>query len=238
VTEAEWLARPHDVLRRLYAMIRFLEVREGNDRRLRLFACACCRRVWDLLQVEVARTIVELSEAYADGEASDAELEAMWDHHDLRNLAGDTSPPISRRVLDAHVAAGWLAEAPVHAISISQRTSGEPASDFIASPDNAFGLGRAVPHGGAAVAEQMQLLRDIFGNPFRPVSFSPAWRTDIAVSLAQQMYETREFSAMPILADALQDAGCDNADILDHCRDVTLTHVRGCWVVDHVLGKS
>jgi hypothetical protein len=81
------------------------------------------------------------------------------------------------------------------------------------------------------------LLRDIFGNPFRPVTFAPDWRTDTAVSLAQQMYEARKFSAMPILADALQDAGCDNDDILAHCRGEG-PHVRGCWVVDLVLGKG
>jgi hypothetical protein len=83
-----------------------------------------------------------------------------------------------------------------------------------------------------------RLLRDIFGNPFRSVTFSPAWRTDTAVSLAKPMYDTREFSAMPILADALQDAGCDNEGILNHCRDVNQVHVRGCWVVDLVLEKS
>ena len=52
------------------------------------------------------------------------------------------------------------------------------------------------------------------------------------------MYESRDFSAMPILADALQDAGCDSDDILSHCRDTSLPHVRGCWVVDLVLGKE
>jgi hypothetical protein len=82
------------------------------------------------------------------------------------------------------------------------------------------------------------LMRDIVGNPFRPVVFSPEWRTDTAVTLARQMYESREFGAMPILADALQDAGCDNDDILSHCRDTSLTHVRGCWVTDLVLGKA
>jgi hypothetical protein len=80
-------------------------------------------------------------------------------------------------------------------------------------------------------------LRDIFGNPFRPVTFSPDWRTETAVALARQMYESRDFSAMPILADALQDAGCDSADILDHSRGSS-PHVRGCWVVDLVLGKE
>jgi hypothetical protein len=80
------------------------------------------------------------------------------------------------------------------------------------------------------------ILRDIFGNPFRPVAFDPMWRTDTAVSVAQQMYESRDFGAMPILADALQDAGCDNDDILNHCRG-SGPHVRGCWVVDLVLRK-
>ncbi|MBN9117896.1 MAG: hypothetical protein J0I06_01800 [Planctomycetes bacterium] len=81
-------------------------------------------------------------------------------------------------------------------------------------------------------------MRDIFGNPFRPLTFSPSWRTGTALSLARQMYESRDFSAMPILADALQDAGCDSDDILDHCRAANATHVRGCWVVDLVLNKS
>src|SRR4029453_508957 len=82
------------------------------------------------------------------------------------------------------------------------------------------------------------LVREVFGNPFRPVSFAPEWRTDTAMALARQMYESREFGAMPILADALQDAGCDSDDALNHCRDTTAPHIRGCWVVDLVLGKD
>jgi hypothetical protein len=82
------------------------------------------------------------------------------------------------------------------------------------------------------------LVRDIYGpNPFHPVTLEPAWRTAAAVSLARVMYDTRDFAAMPILADALQDAGCDSADILAHCRG-SGPHVRGCWVVDLVLGKA
>jgi hypothetical protein len=87
-------------------------------------------------------------------------------------------------------------------------------------------------------SEQANLVRDIFGNPFRPVSFDAEWRTSTAVLLAKQMYDSRDFSTMPILADALQDAGCDNADILTHCRDANQVHARGCWVVDLVLGKE
>jgi hypothetical protein len=91
--------------------------------------------------------------------------------------------------------------------------------------------------GGRERQAQAELARDIFGNPFRPVAFSPSWRTDTAVALARQTYESRDFGAMPILADALQDAGCDNTHILSHCRGQG-PHVRGCWVLDLVLGKE
>jgi hypothetical protein len=80
-------------------------------------------------------------------------------------------------------------------------------------------------------------LRDIFANPFRPVRFNPDWRTTEAVQLAKRMYNAREFAAMPILANGLEDAGCENTDILDHCRG-TGPHVRGCWVLDLVMGKK
>src|SRR5581483_11403490 len=86
--------------------------------------------------------------------------------------------------------------------------------------------------------DQAALLRDILGNPIRPVAFAPEWRTSTAVAIARGMYESRDFSPMPILADALQDAGCDSDDILNHCRDPQQVHVRGCWVVDLVLGKA
>ena len=80
------------------------------------------------------------------------------------------------------------------------------------------------------------IIRDIFGNPFRLVAFDPAWCTEHTLGLALRMYDDREFAAMPILADALEEAGCENADILTHCREPGV-HVRGCWVVDLVLGK-
>jgi hypothetical protein len=90
---------------------------------------------------------------------------------------------------------------------------------------------------GASLKKNLTTFRDIFGNPFRPVVFEPAWRTSTAVALAQQMYDSRDFGIMPILGDALQDAGCDNDNVLDHCRGPG-PHVRGCWVVDLVLGKQ
>ena len=107
-----------------------------------------------------------------------------------------------------------------------------PLEDWLALIIRASGHARVVHDAMTARA------RDVFGNPFRPVAFSPSWRTDTAVSLARAMYDAREFSAMPILADALQDAGCDSDAILNHCRDATQVHVRGCRVVDLVLGKA
>jgi hypothetical protein len=81
------------------------------------------------------------------------------------------------------------------------------------------------------------LLRDIFGNPFRPISFDPSWRTSTAVALAEGVYADRAFSRLPILADALEDAGCDAAELLAHLRGDS-PHVRGCWALDLVLGKA
>jgi hypothetical protein len=83
----------------------------------------------------------------------------------------------------------------------------------------------------------LELVREIIGNPFRPVTFFPKWRTSTVLALAQQMYDSREFSAMPILADALQDSGCEDEAILTHCRGPG-PHVRGCWCIDACLEKS
>jgi hypothetical protein len=84
---------------------------------------------------------------------------------------------------------------------------------------------------------QADLVRDIFGNPFHPVRADPVWVTATAVGLAQAIYAERAFDHLPILADALEEAGCDNADVLNHCRAGGV-HVRGCWAVDLVLGRA
>ena len=85
---------------------------------------------------------------------------------------------------------------------------------------------------------QCNVLRDIFGNPFRTATFEQNWRTTTALALANGIYEERAFDRLPILADALQDAGCDSDDILNHLRNPNATHVRGCWALDLVLGKE
>ena len=97
---------------------------------------------------------------------------------------------------------------------------------------------------GAPFATQVAFVRDIFGNPFCPVSFDPAWRNSTVTALATAAYEERllpsghlEGDRLAILADALEDVGCDNADILSHLRGPG-PHVRGCFVIDLLLGKA
>src|SRR5262249_60440752 len=85
---------------------------------------------------------------------------------------------------------------------------------------------------------QAELLRDLFGPlPFRAAALSPSHRTPDAVGLATAIYEERAFDRLPILADALEEAGCTDPDVLGHCR-APGPHIRGCWVVDLVLGKQ
>ena len=117
---------------------------------------------------------------------------------------------------------------------------GQPGRD--AAPKDAWGWAIALAMLGNSLNDpvlgrRVAVLRDVAGNPFRTVDFSPEWRTSTAAAVARGMYESRDFSAMPILADALQDAGCEDAEVLDHCRGPG-PHVRGCWVVDLVLGKT
>jgi hypothetical protein len=85
--------------------------------------------------------------------------------------------------------------------------------------------------------ELTALVRDIFGNPFRRVGADPSWLTSTTVSLARSIYKDCAFDRLPILADALEEAGCDDADVLNHLRGDGL-HVRGCWAVDLVLGRE
>jgi hypothetical protein len=91
-----------------------------------------------------------------------------------------------------------------------------------------------------AIAFQIKSLYCVFGNPFRPIAFDPTWlewNHGSARKLAQAIYDDRAFDQLPILTETLEHAGCDNADILSHCRSEG-PHVRGCWVVDLILGKK
>jgi hypothetical protein len=209
MTETEWWAATDPAL-----MLRFFQ---GNvsDRKLRLFGCACWRRVWDLFPGDDDRESLAVAEGFEDGLASEAELWAA----------------IGPRMSSGIMHAGGTRAAEVAAACSGLR------ADASGDPTHPKGMGDYHAAAAGENAAQCRLLRDIFGNPFRPVTLDPEWLTFTVTALARQMYESRDFSAMPILADALQDAGCDSEDILGHCRGEG-PHVRGCWVVDLVLGKE
>jgi hypothetical protein len=114
----------------------------------------------------------------------------------------------------------------------AENIEGWHIADIIRATADATGY-----RGGESPA-QAALLREIFGNPFCSVKFNKAWRTSDVMLFANGIYAERAFDRMPILADALQDAGCGSADILDHLRDPHAKHVRGCWALDLVLGKE
>jgi len=210
MTEAMWLigADPNQMLDSLSAT--------ATIRKLSLFGAACCRRVWHLITDERIRTCLEVAERFIEGDATGSELERAGRSAEAVFGAGRVCPP-------------WIWSA--------------------ATTLQAFVLTRVADRVGSAGwfkrrAErrwQCNLLRDLFGPlPFRPVVIDPDWQEchDGSVArLAQAMYDERAFDELPILADSLEDAGCDNADILAHCRSGG-EHVRGCWVVDLVLGKS
>jgi hypothetical protein len=219
MTEAEWLACDDP-----NPMLHFV-VGKASDRKARLFAFACCRTVRPTpASIEESRLIGEL-ETHFEQSTGKVGTDYATDLFDRWRRA---SPDGRTHYWDMFY---YLVTAsPLHA---AHRVSSY--SRRFASPHRVDGS--SISERDAERRTQSRLLRDIFGNPFRPVSFSPEWRTDTAVSLARQMYESRDFSAMPILADALQDAGCDSAEILGHCRGAG-PHVRGCWVVDVVLVKA
>jgi hypothetical protein len=205
MTEAEWLGCTDPV-----PMLQFLRG-TASDRKLRLFAVAVARLLWDRMNVE-QRAAVEVGERLADGLATGEErLHHVNKLYEVYRAGSPADPP-------AHMAA--------------TKTVGcwKPGAD-VAS------------HAGWVVARQATsdrqpaLLRDIFGNPFRPVTVDPSWLTLPVVSLAEEIYPGRAFDRMPILGSALQEAGCGNADVRSHCRS-ECPHVRGCWAIDLLLGKA
>jgi hypothetical protein len=113
---------------------------------------------------------------------------------------------------------------------------GETREDAFKAARRAYDLARAQASRGEALAHA-RLVRCAFGNPFRSAHFDPAWRTDTAVALARHAHDAGDESVLPVLADALQDAGCNDADTLAHCRGEG-PHARCCWVVDAVLGPT
>jgi hypothetical protein len=222
MTEAEWLACTNP-----FPMLDFL-AGKSSDRKLRLFAVACCRRIWPLMIDQRSRRAVEAAEDFADGLATVSELKVA------RRAAYEVGEVAS----GATLLAGYAAYYAAHSHDNSSIGGAWYASGQCRNVD-----------GDATASDQdnASLLCDLFGPlPFRSVGPEPAWlawRDATIPGLAQAIYEDRELpsghldkSRLAILGDALEDAGCIDPDILAHCRQPGI-HVRGCWVVDLILGK-
>jgi hypothetical protein len=219
MTEEEWRSctKPLLVLHHLRDTL--------ATRKFRLFADACCQRTQRFIvdeRIEQARQLLGRS---TDEVVPEEQLSAA--EHQIRALASENVIGVQ-----AVLFALFVANDKVHTQYYTLGVAAVSINDAVSCRK-----GLKAKH-VRKIEERWQvpILRDIFGNPFRPAGFSSEWRSDTAVTLARQMYESREFGAMPILADALQDVGCDNEHILSHCRG-DAPHVRGCWVVDLVLGK-
>jgi hypothetical protein len=245
---------------------------KAGERKLRLFALACCRRVWPLLRT-VYREGVGAAERFADGAEGQELLEAVQSAPVsdlvLEELESDWAREGCRaggELLRDWASAVWQAEDAV-AVATDPEFRGVDYAYWAAETVySAAGLARRLVagaggrHGESPVASvtgddadeearyQASLLRDLFGNPFRPAPVMPPawllWNGGAIPRLAQAVYEERILPAwgldparLALLADMLTDAGCTDADILDHCRSGG-DHVRGCWVVDALLAKE
>jgi hypothetical protein len=217
VTESEWLACTDPGL-----MLEFLHGR-ASDRKLRLFAAQCCHRIWDLLDDPWSQEAVRIAERLTTDSVSAIERELAWDETmlDLERVEdGAEGDAVWFARLTAHnaLAGGAYQAARMATYSTIQAFPGRPIREMLANT-----------------------LRDIFANPFRTApTVEPvwlAWNSGAVQKFAAAIYEARDFGRLLLLADALEDAGCGDAELLGHLRGPG-PHVRGCWPVDLLTGKD
>jgi hypothetical protein len=226
MTETEWLACTNPE-----AMLRFL-LGKVSVRKRRLFACACCRTVWHLLHKR-ARKAITVMEDVVDGMGTPEVLEearaGLWSNARYyfipRNGARAT-----RQAAIAAADAVFSAVSPVadHPNVCWEMVAGARLGENEEQDPSAIG------------SELARLLHDIVGNPFHPGTLDPSWREwneGLIPKMAQAISAERTFDHLPILADALEEAGCTDTALLEHCRGPG-PHVRGCWVLDRILDKQ
>jgi len=223
--EAAWLTATDPT-----PMLAFLRNAEkASERKLRLFAGACCRRILRLVGSS-HRDLGEVTERYADGLATPEEpLAARDEAHDPDWTAGLAFEEASCTE-DVSEAAAYAAGNAAHAAA-------DAAADYPADAeaDPTFLTARDDER-----RVQAALLRDIFGNPFRATRIDASvlrWNDGCVVRIAEGIYQERAFDRMGVLHDALLDAGCDAADVLSHAHDGE-SHARGCWLLDLLLNKE
>jgi hypothetical protein len=228
MTEAEWLACEDPELLVIYIVN--LEGRVPS-RKMRLFACACCRRLWRKIPDRPCKTAVEVAEHFADAKIS------------RRSLAAIAAEAEQFRV------SNYEDNSPLHRAAAGACSTVWP----IRNQTEAFDVGTQASRWMRGIADEgekqeslahCRWMREIFGNPFKPASIESGWLTPSVTALAQTAYDERllpsgelDTARLAVLSDALEDAGCTDADILGHLRDAG-PHVRGCWVLDLLLGRK
>lgn len=219
MTEADWLACSDP--------IRMLDALRGktSNRKLRLFAVACCRSIWHLLADERSRMAIVAAEEYADDRIDRDRLVAARDG--AREAKAEFLDPTQTHVWRAANAAQ----------DVTRDNARSAALNSVAEVCRALNPIDTNQWNADSMRARADLLRCIIGNPFQPERGDPAWMTPSVTSLARTIYEERSFNRLNELADALQSGGCNNAAILTHCRGAG-EHARGCWVVDVILGYS
>lgn len=200
-----------------------------SRRKLLLFACGCVRLVPFKATDPKTRRAVDLLERHADGAVT---AEAVTDA--LRSFWGVRTP--APFLVGVGPRANPLAYPTAAAVYQITRVLADPPENPADPAEIADHVARLLTSGRGPAA-QARLFREVAGNPFRPVAFDPAWRTSAVVGLAEAVQADRAFDRLPILADALEDAGCDAAELLAHFRGPGV-HARGCWALDLVLGKA
>ena len=237
MTEAEWFACTDP-----QTMLEFLRGR-ASGRKLRLFALACFRQYRYMLVPDTLDALA-VAEKFADGLATAEErkqarqkaFRAGWNRDlSLRHRRG----PAKACVTDALARRPY--EAAIRAAHRGRQIGILSKRDWKADALEMTERGPRIVDWSSGKQEQLlfqvNILLDIFGNIFHPVNFEPRCGTSDVLDQARVIYEEHAFERLPILGDALVDAGCENEELLAHCRNGRL-HFRGCWVVDSILGKS
>ncbi len=234
MTEVDWLAGADPA-----AMLAYLDGKVSL-RKVRLFACACVRRYWGSMPYPTQRNAVETAERFADELASDFDLQQARERGEQEQAQYGGGPMFEAFAYEAATACcGEEAmEAARNTCELLRRQAVREAASGLLPTENEAHVNAEASAGECRA--QAELLRELFGNPLRPCPLRPewlAWGNGAAVAIARAVYEEGRHTDLPYLADALLDAGCTHEAILRHCH-VPSGHVRGCWVVDAVLGRE
>lgn len=213
-------------------------------RKARLFALACCNRVRAMLKDPASLRAVEALEDYASGTGTLENLIAAG--RGVRSGAAgaayahplDHDPLTHFNLAVAQWAPGWaMTRRDFAKEAVAVATAGDSWRAIECFRYTTAAGSFAGADAAAELAAHADLLRCVFGNPARDADFDPAWRTETVYGVAAGIHERSEFGNLPVLADALQDAGCEDDAILTHCRADT-PHARGCWVLDRILSEG